>query len=193
MWKPPYHLSCLVTCFDSRAPSDPFYLGLRITLIQNCWNIRRNAHFYFLAASRAYWHRNDGLWCNALPAKLPLSPPLQPCILSLKNYENRFFYNFSNILVYSWFTILIAEFRGTEARMIVPCSPLELSTGDGFNHIPTLIPRQECSLCMCCQLAIFGTIWARWVGWLNKMEVYMGWYPASLVYRLQCLQAITPG
>ena len=74
------------------------------------------------------------------------------------------FLKFLNILVYSWFTILIAEFRGTEARMIVPCSPLELSTGDGFNHIPTLIPRQECSLCMCCQLAIFGTIGARWVG-----------------------------
>ena len=36
---------------------------------------------------------------------------------------------------------MIAEFRGTEARMIVPGSPLELSTGDGFNHIPTLIPK----------------------------------------------------
>ena len=97
------------------------------------------------------------------------------------------------LVYYSWFTILIAEFRGTEARMIVPCSPLELSTGDGFNHIPTLIPRQGRSLRICSQLAIIGTIGARRVGWLNIKEVYMGWYPASLVYRLQCLLAITPG
>ena len=39
MSKTPYHLSCLVKYLDSRAPSGPFYLGLRNKKLTNSWHL----------------------------------------------------------------------------------------------------------------------------------------------------------
>ena len=63
MSKNPYHLSCLVKYFDSRAPSGPFYLELRIRLcnIVEIVDISNPVNTYFVAASRACLHRNGGL------------------------------------------------------------------------------------------------------------------------------------